>query len=132
ITALPEHCATADLNQFPRRATSVSDPTRVHAPQYRGESVLRAPLAHQLVTLSSSPISVANDAGRVALVAASGVPIMSSNGLTARAELTPTDPIDAAEQPVSRWGKFRLLVKVVELRLRFIALMAITGGVFVY
>ncbi len=33
---------------------------------------------------------------------------------------------------LSRWQKFRLVVKVVELRLRFIALMAITGLMFAY
>jgi Cu(I)/Ag(I) efflux system membrane fusion protein len=36
------------------------------------------------------------------------------------------------EAPMTRWQKFRLIVKVVELRLRFIALMAITGLVFAY
>ncbi len=36
------------------------------------------------------------------------------------------------EPPLSRWQKFRLVVKVVELRLRFIALMALTGLVFAY
>jgi Cu(I)/Ag(I) efflux system membrane fusion protein len=34
--------------------------------------------------------------------------------------------------PLTRWQKFRLVVKVVELRLRFIALMAATGLVFAY
>src|SRR3974390_2554641 len=34
--------------------------------------------------------------------------------------------------PMTRWQKFRLVVKVVELRLRFIGLMAITGLVFAY
>jgi Cu(I)/Ag(I) efflux system membrane fusion protein len=34
--------------------------------------------------------------------------------------------------PLTRWQKLRLVVKVVELRLRFIALMAITGLVFAY
>ena len=33
---------------------------------------------------------------------------------------------------MTRWQKFRLVVKVVELRLRFIALMAVTGLVFAY
>src|SRR5271166_5880509 len=33
---------------------------------------------------------------------------------------------------MSRWRKFRLVVKVVELRLRFVALMAGTGLVFAY
>ena len=36
------------------------------------------------------------------------------------------------EVPLTRWQKFRLVVKVVELRLRFIALMAATGLVFAY
>jgi Cu(I)/Ag(I) efflux system membrane fusion protein len=34
--------------------------------------------------------------------------------------------------PLTRWERFRLIVKVVELRLRFIALMAVTGAVFAY
>ena len=34
--------------------------------------------------------------------------------------------------PLTRWQKFRLVVKVVELRLRFIALMAATALVFAY
>ena len=38
----------------------------------------------------------------------------------------------AAAPERTRWQKFRLLVKVVELRLRFIALMALTGLVFAY
>jgi len=52
---------------------------------------------------------------------------MSSNGLSGRA-----GPIRAEDQPLSRWRKFRLIVKVVEVRLRFIALLAITGLVFAY
>ena len=36
------------------------------------------------------------------------------------------------QRPRTRWQKFRLVVKVVELRLRFIALMAATGLVFAY
>jgi Cu(I)/Ag(I) efflux system membrane fusion protein len=35
-------------------------------------------------------------------------------------------------RPLTRWQKFRLVVKVVELRLRFVALMAVTGLVFAY
>ncbi len=47
------------------------------------------------------------------------------------------DPVERAttappEPLLTRWQKFRLVVKVVELRLRFIALMAITGLVFAY
>jgi len=57
---------------------------------------------------------------------------MSSNGLSGRVEPTAPDPVHAEEQPLSRWQRFRLIVKVVELRLRFIALMAITGLVFAY
>src|SRR5581483_12191362 len=57
---------------------------------------------------------------------------MSSNGLP------PPDATDAPAlsipeaAPLTRWQKFRLVVKVVELRLRFIALLAATGLVFAY
>src|SRR5918998_3345151 len=37
-----------------------------------------------------------------------------------------------AELPLTRWRKFRMVLKVVELRLRFIALLAATGLVFAY
>src|SRR5689334_21673856 len=37
-----------------------------------------------------------------------------------------------ASPTVTRWQKFRMVVKVVELRLRFVALMAATGLVFGY
>src|SRR5437660_12447202 len=37
-----------------------------------------------------------------------------------------------AAPPLTRWQKFRLVVKVVELRLRFVALMAATALVFAY
>src|SRR3954470_17508662 len=43
-----------------------------------------------------------------------------------------TLPAEPGEAPLTRWQKFRLVVKVVELRLRFIALMAGTGLVFAY
>src|SRR5262245_42579489 len=56
---------------------------------------------------------------------------MSPNG--------PSDPVaDGASgpqiraRPRSRWNKARLVIKVVELRLRFIALLAATGLVFAY
>src|SRR5437868_3848777 len=42
------------------------------------------------------------------------------------------DPALGEERPLTRWQKFRLVVKVVELRLRFIALMAATALVFAY
>src|SRR4051812_42917453 len=38
----------------------------------------------------------------------------------------------APERALTRWQKFRVVVKVVELRLRFVALMAATGLVFGY
>ena len=38
--------------------------------------------------------------------------------------ITP-DPVPGEERPLTRWQKFRMVVKVVELRLRFIALMAL-------
>src|SRR3954465_13788227 len=37
-----------------------------------------------------------------------------------------------AELPLTRWRKFRMGLKVVELRLRFIALLAVTGLAFAY
>jgi len=48
---------------------------------------------------------------------------MASQGAEERPELA---------APLTRWQKFRMIVKVVELRLRFIALMAATGLVFGY
>ncbi len=42
-----------------------------------------------------------------------------------------TEPT-GAETPLTRWQKFRMVVKVVELRLRFIALMAATATLFAY
>lgn len=57
---------------------------------------------------------------------------MSSNGPSSPDTQARCGSAHAAEAPMSRWQKFRLVVKVVELRLRFIALMAITGLGFVY
>ena len=51
---------------------------------------------------------------------------MLSNGTPRQAETLPF------ETPLTRWQKIRLVIKVVELRLRFVALMAITGLVFAY
>ena len=57
---------------------------------------------------------------------------MSSNGLPGP-DGPAVDRRDRADGPPrTRWQKFRLVVKVVELRLRFIALMAATGLVFAY
>jgi Cu(I)/Ag(I) efflux system membrane fusion protein len=55
---------------------------------------------------------------------------MSSNGFPSQAEPAAPEPMQPNERPRSRWQKLRLIVKVVELRLRFIVLMAITGFVF--
>ena len=57
---------------------------------------------------------------------------MSSDGPEGQA--IPAAPGHALveETPMTRWQKFRLVVKVVELRLRFIALMAGTALVFAY
>jgi Cu(I)/Ag(I) efflux system membrane fusion protein len=59
---------------------------------------------------------------------------MSTNGLEGPGAPVVTDPAPAAgdERPLTRWQKFRMVVKVVELRLRFITLMAATGLVFGY
>jgi len=46
-----------------------------------------------------------------------------------------TDPavmLETSPPELTRWQKFRMVVKVVELRLRFIALMAATGLIFAY
>src|SRR5262245_46573397 len=57
---------------------------------------------------------------------------MSSDGFPAPVAPAGPDPTPLDEVPMTRRQKFRLVVKVVELRLRFIALMAITGLVFAY
>src|SRR5215208_7930417 len=58
---------------------------------------------------------------------------MSSHGLPGRTDVAAPAPGAADGRPSpSRWQKFRMIVKVVELRLRFIALMAATGLVFGY
>src|SRR5438874_9575823 len=57
---------------------------------------------------------------------------MSSNGPSGPAGPVEHDLNHADEAPLTRWQKFRLVVKVVELRLRFIALMAATALVFAY
>ena len=57
---------------------------------------------------------------------------MSSNGLSGpHGPATPGNGL-FEDVPLTRWQKFRLVVKVVELRLRFVALMAITGLAFAY
>lgn len=42
------------------------------------------------------------------------------------------EPRDSTVTPLDRWEKARLILKVVELRLRFVALMAVTGLAFAY
>ncbi len=57
---------------------------------------------------------------------------MSFTGLPGQVAATAPATIPADEPPMTRWQKFRLVVKVVELRLRFIALIAGTALVFAY
>jgi Cu(I)/Ag(I) efflux system membrane fusion protein len=57
---------------------------------------------------------------------------MSSDGPSGQADPAAPGPASVEEAPLTRWQKFRLVVKVVELRLRFIALMAATALVFAY
>ncbi len=56
----------------------------------------------------------------------------SREPLAAHAEEPARGPLAPSEPTLTRWQKFRMVVKVVELRLRFIALMAATGLVFGY
>src|SRR5947209_474091 len=42
------------------------------------------------------------------------------------------DAAMTANAPGSRWARFRLVVRVVELRLRFVAVLAATGLTFAY
>jgi Cu(I)/Ag(I) efflux system membrane fusion protein len=57
---------------------------------------------------------------------------MASNGPPGPAAPAAPEPARVDEGSLTRWQKFRLVVKVVELRLRFIALMAVTGLAFAY
>ena len=57
---------------------------------------------------------------------------MSSNGHANGAGTAAPDSPSTEETPLTRWQKVRLVVKVVELRLRFVTLMAITGLAFAY
>src|SRR3954471_12250447 len=57
---------------------------------------------------------------------------MLSNGPSGADAPAPAGPDRDVEAPPTRRQKIRLIVKVVELRLRFIALMAVTGLVFAY
>jgi membrane fusion protein, copper/silver efflux system len=58
--------------------------------------------------------------------------MMPSDGVPPRADLALRDSSEEFGSPLTRWQKLRLVIKVVELRLRFVALMAITGLVFAY
>ena len=57
---------------------------------------------------------------------------MSSNGFAGPPGPVASGTAPDEGAPLTRWQKFRLVVKVVELRLRFVALMAITGLAFAY
>jgi Cu(I)/Ag(I) efflux system membrane fusion protein len=57
---------------------------------------------------------------------------MSAEGLPGPLAPEPAAPTPAVEPELTRWQKIRLVIKVIELRVRFIALMAITGLVFGY
>ena len=55
---------------------------------------------------------------------------MSSDGLSGRDAQGASERVLITGPPMTRWQKVRLVIKVVELRLRFVALMAVTGWVF--
>ncbi len=57
---------------------------------------------------------------------------MNSDNGGQRVDLDAPAAIERDGPPLSRWRKFRMIVKVVELRLRFVALMAGTALVFAY
>ena len=57
---------------------------------------------------------------------------MNSDNGRHSADLNAPAAIAQDGPPLSRWRKFRMIVKVVELRLRFVALMAATVLVFAY
>ena len=55
---------------------------------------------------------------------------MSSHGRLGHDATVASGPVLMTGAPMTRWQKVRLVIKVAELRLRFIALMAATGWVF--
>jgi len=57
---------------------------------------------------------------------------MSSDGPAGQVNPAAPGHAQMGAVPMTRWQKFRLVVKVVELRLRFVALMAATALVFAY
>jgi membrane fusion protein, copper/silver efflux system len=57
---------------------------------------------------------------------------MSIEGTPVPTGTDPSSVPDLSPPELTRWQKFRLVVKVVELRMRFIALMVTTGLVFAY
>jgi len=57
---------------------------------------------------------------------------MFANGRPGAPDVVAHQEASSTEPEMTRWQKFRLVVKVVELRLRFIALMAITALTFAY
>jgi Cu(I)/Ag(I) efflux system membrane fusion protein len=57
---------------------------------------------------------------------------MDSNHPSGPADRVASEAAAPVARPMSRWKKFRMVVKVIELRLRFILLLAATGLVFAY
>jgi Cu(I)/Ag(I) efflux system membrane fusion protein len=57
---------------------------------------------------------------------------MSTEGFPIPDGVSPAAAPEVSRPELTRWQKFRLVVKVVELRLRFVALVAVTGLVFAY
>lgn len=57
---------------------------------------------------------------------------MPTSGQVPLPESAPLARTARADGPMSPWKKFRLVIKVIELRLRFVALMTATGLVFAY
>src|SRR5258708_4289371 len=85
-------------------------------------------LRHQTIKCLHLLITLKSPRGRQSRM--TGANRMNETVTTQNEALPAQAPRPEASQ--TRWQKFRLVVKVVELRLRFILIMAVTGLVFAY
>ena len=131
ITPLPSHCAPSDLSRslpgpsVPRLRPGVSTATRF-APGCQ-----RAPSAPPASSFYSRRKNAARGCYSSRRRERKDMSAQDQSDTNVFENVIP-DPILGEDRPLTRWRKFRMVVKVVELRLRFIALMAATGLVFAY